>query len=227
MLALTPVCFILFLTGLVTTWSKKEQRRLAQPFYWWLVAMLLFIVVVGYGNRHPWYRLPLVPIAAAFAGSACEFISRKTPNLAARVIGSLILIASLVCFSFISLRNLYQPASAPLWQAGLTIKRITPDNALIAAADNGDPTIFYYGERKGWHLLQQNAIYYGDPADAESAISNLSELREKGANYLVLTSNTMWWLDLYPEFRQYVQTNSALIEATSQFQVYRLAPSPK
>ena len=227
MLALTPVCFIFFLIGLVTTWSKKERRRLAQPLYGWLVAMLLFIVVVGYGNRHPWYRLPLAPIAAAFAGSACEFISRKTPNLASRVIGSLILVASLVCFSFTSLRNLYQPTTAPLWQAGLTIKRITPDNALIAAADNGDPTIFYYGERKGWHLLQQNGIYYGDPADAESAISNLRELREKGASYLVLTSNTMWWLDLYPEFRQYVQTNSALIEATSQFQVYRLAANPK
>lgn len=227
MLTLSPICFVLFVIGLITTWSNDEQRRRAQPFYWWLVAMILFIVIVGYGNRHPWYRLPLVPIAAVFAGSACEFIAARMPSLALRVVSSIALVASLVFFSFISLRDLYEPASAPLWEASLTIKDITPENALIAAADNGDPTIFYYGERKGWHLLQKNGIYYGDPADDESAISNLRELREKGANYLVFSSNTMWFLDVYPEFREYVHANSALIAATSRFQVYRLDPIPK
>ncbi len=124
-------------------------------------------------------------------------------------------------------RDLYQPATAPHWEAGLTLKQITSSDALVAAADNGDPTIFYYGERKGWHLLQQDGVYYGDPADGDSAISNLRQLREKGANYLVLTSNTMWWLDLYPDFREYVQTNSTLISASSRFEIYRLNPISK
>ena len=50
---------------------------------------------------------------------------------------------------------------------------------------------------------------------------------EKGANYLVITSNTVWWLDLYPEFRQYVFANSALIAATSEFQIYRFNPTSR
>ena len=33
-----------------------------------------------------------------------------------------------------------------------------------------------------------------------------------------------WWLDLYPEFRQHLHANSALIEATSEYQIYRLNP---
>jgi 4-amino-4-deoxy-L-arabinose transferase-like glycosyltransferase len=227
MVELTPIGFALFGIGVLAAWSNEQQRRRAQPLYWWLAAMVLFVIVVGYGNRHPWYRLPLIPIAAIFAGAACEFVATRMPRHAVRAIGSIILVASLAFFSFISLRDLYEPATAALWQAGLTIKEITPDNALIAAADNGDPTAFYYGERKGWHFLQKGGIYDGDPADSESAISNLRELREKGANYLVFSSNTMWWLDLYPEFRDYVHANSALIAATSQFQIYRLDPISK
>ena len=130
--------------------------------------MVLFVIIVGYGNRHPWYRLPLIPIAGVFAGAACEFVAARMPGHRARAMGSIILVASLAFFSFVSLRELYEPATAPLWQAGLTIKKITAHDALIAAADNGDPTAFYYGERKGWHLLQKAGIYYGDPADSES-----------------------------------------------------------
>ena len=40
--------------------------------------MVLFVIVVGYGNRHRWYQLPLVPIAATFAGAACAFIGSKS-----------------------------------------------------------------------------------------------------------------------------------------------------
>jgi hypothetical protein len=98
---------------------------------------------------------------------------------------------------------------------------------LIAAADNGDPTVLYYGERKGWHFLEKDGIYYGDPDGSEPAIANLQELREKGASYVVFTSNTAWWLDLYPEFREYVHANSALIAATSRFRIYRLNPISK
>lgn len=227
MLTLTPICFGLGAIGLVTARNSQQQRSGAQPFYWWLAAMILFVIVVGYGNRHPWYRLPLVPIAAVFAGAGCAFIAQRISSFAVRVVGSIVVVAALAFFSFILLRNLYEPATAPLWEAGLTLKQITPANALIAAADNGDPTIFYYGERKGWHFLEKDGIYYGDPADTESAISNLRELREKGANYLVFSSNTMWFLDLYPEFREYVHANSALIAATSQFQIYRLDPISK
>ena len=58
---LTPIVFLIGASGLLVARSTSSAR----PFYSWLAAMLLFIVVVGYGNRHPWYQLPLVPIFAA------------------------------------------------------------------------------------------------------------------------------------------------------------------
>ena len=222
-LALTPVIFILAGIGLFAAWSTSRAR----PFYWWLVAMILFIIVVGYGNRHPWYRLPLVPIAALFAGSACAFIGTKVPSRAANFAGSTLLLVLLGFSALVSARIYYHAIAAPLRDAGLELKEITPENSLIAAADNGDPIVLYYGERKGWHFLEKDGIYYGDPDGSEPAIANLQELREKGASYVVFTSNTAWWLDLYPEFREYVHENSALIAATSGFRIYRLNPISK
>jgi hypothetical protein len=54
------------------------------------------------------------------------------------------------------------------------------------------------------------------------AMSILAALRAKRASYLVFTSNTAWWLDLYPEFRQRVEATSMLIESTPEFKIYRL-----
>jgi 4-amino-4-deoxy-L-arabinose transferase-like glycosyltransferase len=222
-LALTPVIFIVAGIGLFTARSISRAR----PFYWWLAAMVLFIIVVGYGNRHPWYRLPLVPIAALFGGSACAFIGTRISSRAAKFAGSILVLVLLNFSALVSARIYYHAIAAPLRDAGLTLEEITPENSLIAAADNGDPTVLYYGKRKGWHFLEKDGIYYGDPDGSEPAIADLQRLREKGAKYVVFTSNTDWWLDLYPEFREYLHENSALIAATSRFSIYRLDPISK
>ena len=122
-------------------------------FYWWLAGMLLFIVVVGYGNRHRWYQLPLVPIAAAFAGAACASIGSKiSSSRVAAVTISILLAGSFAVLAYFNVRPLYESSAAQLRDAGLKLKKITARDALIVAADTGDPTMFYYAERKGWHL---------------------------------------------------------------------------
>src|SRR5207249_2032119 len=71
--SLTPLLSLMALIGLLVAPRSKYSRL----FHWWLAAMIIFMIVVGYGNRHRWYQLPLVPIAAAFAGAACAFIGSK------------------------------------------------------------------------------------------------------------------------------------------------------
>lgn len=222
-LTLTPVVFVLTVAGLYASRRKLEVR----PFYWWLAAMVLSVIVIGYGNRHPWYRLPLVPISAVFAGFMCAFAGAKISSAAVRIAASIFLVATFCVSSVVAVRVFSAPKAVPLRDAGLQLKELTPENSLIAAADNGDPTVLYYGERKGWHFLEKDGIYYGDPDGSAPAIANLEELRNKGAKYLVFTSNTAWWLDLYPEFREYVHENSTLIAASSEFSIYRLEPMTK
>ncbi len=223
---LTPVIFVLGCVGMFITRTIPRPRD-ARMFQWWLGAMILFIVIVGYGNRHQWYQLPLIPITAAFAGAACAFVSPKISSRAMRIALSILLVASVGFSGFVYARDFYQPSAAPLRDAGLVLKRITPTSALVVVADNGDPTVLYYAERKGWHFLEKNGIYDGEPKDSAQAIIDLERLQGHGASYLVLTSNTAWWVDYYVQFGQHVAATSTLVEATSEFKIYKLNPVPK
>ena len=116
--------------------------------------MVLFVIVLGYGNRHLWYQLPLVPIAAAFAGAVCAFVASKISSRVIAVTLSILLMSSFATLAFWCVQPFYQSSAAQLRDAGLELKKVTPPDALIVAADMGDPTIFYYAERKGWHFLR-------------------------------------------------------------------------
>jgi hypothetical protein len=105
----------------------------------------------------------------------------------------------------------------------LELKRTTPANSLIVAADNGDPTIFYYAERKGWHFLEKDGIYEGNPLDSEQVIADLAKLRQRGATHLVFTANTIWWLDYYREFAEHLFKAATILKETSQFRILKLS----
>jgi 4-amino-4-deoxy-L-arabinose transferase-like glycosyltransferase len=217
--SLTTILSILAITGLFVT----PRGRYTCVFHWWLAAMVLFVIVVGYGNRHAWYQLPLVPVAAAFAGAACAFMQSK---LAASRIAmaslSVLVASSFAIFACLSVRPLYESSAAQLRDAGLELRKSAARNSLIVAADTGDPTIFYYAERHGWHFLEKDAIYDGNPRDSQQAIVDLESLRSRGATHLVFTTNTFWWLEYYPEFARHMGVSATLMNATPQFKIYKL-----
>jgi 4-amino-4-deoxy-L-arabinose transferase-like glycosyltransferase len=220
--SLTPALSLMAFVGLFVPQSRDQ--RYSRLFHWWLAAMIVFMIIVGYGNRHRWYQLPLVPIAAAFAGAACAFVASKISSRVIAVTLSILLVGSFTTLAFWYVQPFYQSSAAQLRDAGLELKKVTPPDALIVAADMGDPTIFYYAERKGWHFLEQNAIYYGNPDDSEQAIENLERLRRRGATHFVFTRNTFWWLQSYPEFAAHLTNNAKVIEATPEFRIYKLTP---
>jgi 4-amino-4-deoxy-L-arabinose transferase-like glycosyltransferase len=222
--SLTPVLAIMAIIGLFVT----RRGTYVWLFHWWLVAMVLFVVLIGRGNYlHPWYQLSLVPIAAAFAGAACAFFASKISSRAAAMALSLLLASSFAILSFVNLRPLYESSAAQLRDAGLELNKITPPDALIVAADMGDPTIFYYSERKGWHFLEKDGIYQGNPSDSQDAIVDLEELRHHHATHVVFTTNTLWWLDYYREFAQHLNEHSTLVEETPEFKIYKLPLAKK
>jgi 4-amino-4-deoxy-L-arabinose transferase-like glycosyltransferase len=216
--SLTPILTIMALIGLFVA----PRSRFSGLFRWWLAGVILFVVVVGYGNRHLWYQLPLVPIAAAFAGAACAFVGSKISSRVIAVTLSILLVSSFTTLAFWCVQPFYRSSAAQLRDAGLELKKVTPPEALIVAADMGDPTIFYYGERKGWHFLQNDAIYNGNPDDSKQAIENLERLRRRGATHFVFTKNTFWWLQSYPEFVAHLTNNAKVIAATPESRIYEL-----
>src|SRR6266566_6111209 len=206
--SLTPILSIIAVIGLFVAPRGKQ----AYFFHWWLAAMILFIIMVGYGNRHPWYQLPLVPIAAAFAGAACAFIASKISSSRVAIVTLSILVASsFAILAYLYLRPLYESSAAQLRDAGLELRKTTASDSLIIAADTGDPTIFYYAERKGWHFLEEDGIYGGNPRDGQQAIVDLERLRRRGATHLVFTANTFWWLESYPNFTRHLGEVATLL----------------
>jgi hypothetical protein len=199
------------------SWDRKYSRLL----HWWLVAVILFIIAVGYGNRHRWYQLPMVPITAGFAGAACAFFASKISSRPAAIILSILSASSFAILSYVYVRPLYESSAAQLRNAGLALNKIAPSDALIVAADMGDPTIFYYSQRKGWHFLEEDGIYQGTPSDSQDAIVDLEKLRRRGATHVVFTRNTLWWLDYYPEFAQRLAQSATVMAASPEFKIYR------
>ena len=216
--SLTPILSILAVIGLFVA----PRGKYSHLFHWWLAATILFIVVAGYGNRHPWYQLPLVPVAAAFAGVACTFIQSKIPPRSAVMTWSILVASSFAVLAFLYVRPLYESSAAELHDAGLALQKTTARDSLIIAADSGDPTLFYYAERRGWHFLEKDGIYEGNPSDSQQIIADLESLRARGATHLVFTNNTFWWLDYYPAFTRYLAEVATLVQATPRFRIYKL-----
>ena len=215
--SLTLVLFTLAVVGAMVA----ARGRHARLFHWWLVAMLLFVFFVGYGNRHQWYQLPLVTIAAVFAGCACAWIVRTGIPRPLFGLGGFLLIGSYAISSYFCVQPLYRPAAASLRDLGLELEDATTANSLIIAATDGDPTVFYYAHRKGWHFLG-DGVYDGNPLDSAQIIANLEKLRSRGATHLVFYAGTQWWLDYYKEFAEHLATNATLVEQTPEFTIYKL-----
>jgi hypothetical protein len=216
--SLTPILAILGLIGLFVA----PRGKFGCLFDWWLAAMVLFVVAVGYGNRHPWYQLPLVPITAAFAGAGCAFFESKISSRVAVVALSILLAGSFAILAFLYVRPLYESSAAQLRDAGLELNKLTARDGLIVAVDGGNPTIFYYAKRKGWHFLEQNGIYDGNPKNSKQAIADLERLRRQGATHFVFTTPRFWWLESYPGFTQHLSESATLLEATPEFKIYEL-----
>ncbi|MFZ1220900.1 MAG: glycosyltransferase family 39 protein [Chthoniobacterales bacterium] len=216
--SLTLVLFTLAIFGAMIAPRGRHTRF----FHWWLAAMALFVFVAGYGNRHQWYQLPLVPIAAALAGCFCAWVGgRAQIPRALRWAGGVMLVVSFLVSSSFCTKPFYRPAAAALRNLGRELDEATTSNALIIAATDGDPTVFYYAHRKGWHFLG-DGVYDGNPLDSQQIIANLEKLRGRGATHLVFYAGTQWWLEYYPEFAQHLATSATLVEQTPEFTIYKL-----
>ena len=121
------------------------------------------------------------------AGAACASIGSKISGSRVAVTTSSIPLAgSFAVLAYWSMRPLYRSSAAELRNAGLELRKTTARDSLIVAADNGNPTVFYYAERWGWHFPKTNGIYDGNPSTSHGIIVDLEQLRRCSATHLVL-----------------------------------------
>ncbi len=215
--SLTPIVSVAMLVGLFL----PARTPYGWLFHWWLLALIVFVVLAGNGNyRHDWYQLPVVPVAAALAGRVCDRAFRRLAQRTGAMLalmGAGVFVVGLAYVSYVCIASHYEPKRLPWWQAGRELDRITPPDALVLIADDGDPTALYYSKRHGWHFLQ----YFGsNPVDSQQAIRELEQLRAEGASYLAFTRNTFWWLARYGAFREHLEAHYRRVSATDAYMIF-------
>jgi GT2 family glycosyltransferase len=93
-----------------------------------------------------------------------------------------------------------------------------PGGATVVVISKGDDELLDLGVSRAWHFPQDdNGGYAGHyPDSSAEAISQLEDLRSKGAEYLLVPATAHWWLDRYPEFGQHLRSSYALVIEDSE-----------
>jgi hypothetical protein len=105
------------------------------------------------------------------------------------------------------------------------VHRVVPLNATVLVVSRGDEELLRLGPRQSLHFpLTEDGKYAGyHPADSESAIAMVEELRKTGADYLLLPATGFWWLEHYEGFKAYLEQNYQVIEANDSCWIVRLS----
>jgi GT2 family glycosyltransferase len=82
-----------------------------------------------------------------------------------------------------------------------------PAGASVLVVSRGDRELVDLDGREGGHFPQDaTGGYLGHhPRDSDEAIARLEEMRDGGAEYLVLPSSASWWLDHYSAFAEHLR----------------------
>jgi hypothetical protein len=131
-----------------------------------------------------------------------------------------ILLVALALVSYTYVRPLYDPWAKSFQRAGRVIDRLAPPDALAVYAVSGDSSGIYYGRRKGWHAFDDSD--WGEPLDSEQAIIQLERLKELGARFLVFTRYTVWWLEYYTDFQEYLDSRHRRVSDTRNYVIFDL-----
>ncbi|HTN23860.1 MAG TPA: glycosyltransferase, partial [Solirubrobacteraceae bacterium] len=88
-----------------------------------------------------------------------------------------------------------------------------PPGATVLVISRGDDALVELADCRGWHFPQADGGAYAGhhPADSDSAIEHLEDLRARGAEFLVVPATSDWWLEYYAEFARHLDTRYARV----------------
>lgn len=189
---------ILLTLGIVRKTGKEKLF-----FFSFLVATLLYMTVIARGNvQHDYYQIAIIPTLAIFLALGTDILVRGANSVFSPLLSKIVLLVVfcfMFSFSWYYVRDYYNVNN--VWvNAGDAVDRLTPKNAKILTLTDGDTTLLYYANRKGWANLQKSfpemikmgARYLIIPTPSESEL-NLGQLYP-----IISSSNDYALFDLQP-----------------------------
>jgi GT2 family glycosyltransferase len=104
-----------------------------------------------------------------------------------------------------------------------------PTGCLVLVVSRGDDELLGLDGRRAWHFpREEDGSHPGyNPPDSAWAIAQLEQLRGEGAEYLLIPSTELWWLDHYDEFGKHLESRYPLVvEDDETCLIFALAAGP-
>ena len=94
------------------------------------------------------------------------------------------------------------------------VRLAIPPGARVLVVSKGDPALLDMDGRPALPFpATDDGAYIGyHPADSAEAILRLERLRDAGAEYLIVPHDSLWWLEYYADFGQYLETSATLVQ---------------
>lgn len=106
--------------------------------------------------------------------------------------------------------------------AAREIASLVPQDATFILVDQAQLGERITAGRKALPFLERDGEFWGAPADDDVAIRELRRVRE-GAAFLVFAWPAFWWLDVYPRFRQHLDSRFSRVLANDRLLAYELS----
>jgi len=87
------------------------------------------------------------------------------------------------------------------------VETVVPPSGRVLVVSKGDDELLNLNGRPAWHFPQAETGGYAgcNPRDAAAAIAHLEELRVRGADFLLIPSTALWWLDYYSGLKEHLE----------------------
>jgi hypothetical protein len=115
----------------------------------------------------------------------------------------------------------YQEA---ITQVRRAVDAVVPANAKVLVVSKGDEDLLNLGDRKTGHFPQnEKGVYAGYyPKDGAEAIAAMETLRQRGAEFIVFPSPSLWWLEYYADFTKHLDGQYRRVHQDKDCVIYHL-----
>lgn len=154
-----------FLLGMISvdlfTRGKEKDKRIL--FFSFLITFFSYLFAFQGGNvQHEYYQTIVFPVLSIFVGLGVNFLfkwQKKINHLLILIFFTLIVYIFSFYFSFYKVREYYQ-ISSELVNIAKIISSLTKEDDLLVTDTNGDTTLLYLINRRGYPAVYQDLSYF-------------------------------------------------------------------
>lgn len=224
----TPIGLFAFVAGFI----KRPLSPKQGAFYIWFALLVLYVLIAPERHYiHYYYQLPFAPVVAVFIARGLVLFADSTywketflENINTKLLIAIFLILMLI-LSFVSIQPFYK-FNRNVYEAGLTIRELTPPDSLIIAGRCTQEAPLYYCDRKGWEIneegnLSNTLLYSGvDLPRFKNELHLLEYLIKQGADYYLACNLAVF--NANQELVSYLENKFELMSKTDSYFIYNL-----